>query len=597
MAQRSIGASAVAFFHAFLGFARWRVATAALLVGLGAVFEGIGLLLLVPVLSVVTAPAAGSGLGGRLAQALLIPLQPYSQTERLLALLGLFVALMAVRSRVLATRDRSINRLRLEFVESIRMGLIHRLAAAPWQDVVRIKHVRMVQALSVEIHQLGDASNAAMRSAVALAMLAGYCALALCLAPLAGCLAIACALAGALVSRSYLKRARRLGMAIADAHLDMTDGALIFLNGLKLATSQGLQGNFVGEYRTASSAAMRDQLQFLRHQTRLANTTSTVAALIGAATLFAGIVVFHLAPPVLITLVLILSRMSTPALILQQGAQEVLHTLPAYDVILALEQDLSRTAGVKEAAPARVSQASTDEAIVFRNVTFRHASSQEGAPELEAISLMIPAGASVGIAGPSGAGKTTFLDLAAGLLSPRSGKIYVHGCELIGPVLARHRQQLAYVAQDPFLFDATIRRNLLWSQPDCSDAEIHDAIDLVGAGELLGRLEQGLETRIGERGVLISAGERQRLALARAILRRPALLILDEATNAIDLTSERVILQGLASLTPGTTILMVAHRRESLILCDHLLEVPGFGLSSPGSPGRSRSPILAGAAG
>ena len=597
MAQRSIGASAVAFFHAFLGFARWRIATAALLIGLGAVFEGIGLLLLVPVLAVVTTPIDGSGAGGRLAQALLVPLQHYSPTERLLALLGLFVALMAVRSLVLATRDHTINRLRLEFVESIRMGLIDRLAAAPWQDVVRVKHVRMVQALSVEIHQLGDASNAAMRSAVALAMLTGYCALALYLAPLAGCLAIACALTGALVSRSYLKRARRLGMAIAEAHLDMTDGALTFLNGLKLATSQGLQGNFVGEYRTASSAAMRDQLQFLRHQTRLANTTSTLAALIGAAILFAGIVVFHLAPPVLITLVLILSRMSTPALILQQGAQEVLHTLPAYDVILALEEDLSRSPPAKEAAPALVSRALASDAIVFRNVTFRHASSMQGPPELKAICLRIPAGAFVGVVGPSGAGKTTFLDLAAGLLPPRAGTVYAHGCELAGPGLARHRHQLAYVAQDPFLFDATIRRNLLWSQPECPDAEIHDAIELVGAGELLGRLERGLDTRIGERGVLISAGERQRLALARAILRRPGLLILDEATNAIDLASEYSILQGLASLAPRTTILMVAHRRESLILCDHLLEIPGFILSSRQAPDRDMSPIRAGGAG
>ena len=597
VAQRSIGASAVVFLLAFLGFARWRAATAALLIGLGAVFEGIGLLLLVPVLDVVTAPTDGRGVGGHFAQALLVPLRGYGQTERLLALLGLFVCLMAVRSLVLATRDRAINCLRLQFVESIRMGLIDRLAAAPWQDVVRVKHVRMVQALSVEIHQLGNASNAAMRSAVALAMLVGYCALALYLAPLAGCLAIACALAGALVSRPYLQRARRLGLAIAEAHLDMTDGALIFLNGLKLATSQGLQSTFVGEYRTASSTAMRDQLQFLGHQTKLANTTSTLAALIGAATLFAGIGVFHLAAPVLITLLLILSRMSTPALIIQQGAQEVLHTLPAYDVILALDEELSRTAPARDSAPALVSPASASEAIVFRNVTFRHGASKEGPPELETVSLRIPAGAFVGVVGPSGAGKTTFLDLAAGLLSPGSGKIFAHGCELVGAGLARHRQQLAYVAQDPFLFDATIRGNLLWSQADCSEVQIRDAIDLVGAGELLGRLELGLDTRIGERGAFISAGERQRLALARAILRHPTLLILDEATNAIDVASESAILEGLTSLTPRTTILMVAHRRESLALCDHLLEIPGFALSSRQAPDRVEPLIPAGAAG
>ncbi len=584
MAEQSIGSSAVAFLRAFLGFARWRAATAALLIALGAVFEGMGLLMLVPVLDVVTQPGAGRGVGGRFAQALLLPLQGFDQTGRLLALLGLFVLLMAIRSSVLATRDRTINRLRLEFVESIRMRLIDHLAAAPWQDIVRIKHVRMVQALSVELQQIGNASNAAMRSAVALAMLVGYCALALFLAPLAGCLAIACAFAGALILRPYLQQARRLGLAIAEAHLGMTDGALVFLGGLKLATAQGLQGNFVSQYGTASSAAMRDQLQFIRYQTRLSNTTATLAALIGAATLLAGIVVFHLEPPVLLTLLLILSRMNTPAVIIQQGAQEVLHSLPAYDVILALDDELSRTAPVRDAGPRVASRAPVGEALAFRNVTFRHPSSGEGPPELEKVSLTIPAGAFVGVVGPSGAGKTTFLDLAAGLLPPQAGEIHAHGRRLAGPSLGRHRRRLAYVAQDSFLFDDTIRRNLLWSQPDCSDAQMHAALGLVGAGELLGRLGQGIDTRIGDRGVLISAGERQRLALARAILRRPTLLILDEATNAIDIAGERAVLEGIASLRPWTTILMVAHRRESLSLCDHLLEIPRYELSSWRAP-------------
>ena len=577
MAQQSISASAIAFSHAFLRFARWRAATAALLIALGALFEGMGLLMLVPVLGVITAPGGGPGVGGRFAQILLGPLQGYGQTARLLVLLGLFVLLMAIRSVVLATRDRTINRLRLQFIESIRIRLIDHLAAAPWQDVVRIKQVRMVQALSVELTQVGNASNAAMRSAVAFAMLVGYCALALYLAPLAGCLAMACALAGALITRPYLQRARRLGMAIAAAQLGMTDGALVFLGGLKLATAQGLQGHFVSQYGTASSAAMRDQLQFIRHQTRLSNTTATLAALIGAATLFAGIVVFHMAAPVLLTLLLILSRMNVPAVTLQQGAQEVLHSLPAYDVILALDEELSRSAPVDESGPAPAALAG--QPLVFQGVTFRHPSSRDDPPVLEGVSLTIPAGAFVGVTGPSGAGKTTLLDLAAGLLSPQSGAIQAQGCELAGPALARHRAGLAYVAQDPFLFDDTIRRNLLWSQPGCSEAEMHEAIELAGAGPLVGGLEHGLDTRIGERGVLISAGERQRLALARALLRRPTLLILDEATNAIDVAGERAVLEGLACLTPRTTILMVAHRRESLARCDHLLEIPQCRLS------------------
>ena len=183
----------------------------------------------------------------------------------------------------------------------------------------------------------------------------------------------------------------------------------------------------------------------------------------------------------------------------------------------------------------------------------------------------------------AGAGELASMHLDRARLWRQKARRQIQECRLSGSRLGPHRAGLAYVAQDPFLFDDTIRRNLLWSQPGCSDAQMHEALDLAGASELLGGLEQGLDTRIGERGVLISAGERQRLALARAILRRPALLILDEATNAIDVASERAVLEGIASLRPRTTILMVAHRRESLSLCDHLLEIPQYLLSPRGA--------------
>jgi ATP-binding cassette subfamily C protein len=255
-------------------------------------------------------------------------------------------------------------------------------------------------------------------------------------------------------------------------------------------------------------------------------------------------------------------------------------------MIQALEEELAEAAPAEAPGPARPRAAARDGAIVLSRVTFRHAA--ERPATLEDVSLAIPAGAFVGVVGPSGAGKTTFLDLVAGLLAPDAGRICADGRELEGEGLARHRERLAYVGQDAFLFDDTVRRNLAWSRPDSTEAEMLAALDLVGAGALLRRLELGLDTRIGERGVLISAGERQRLALARALLRRPALLALDEATNAIDVASERAVLERLARLGPDTTILMVAHRAESLALCDHILAFPGPKLSKVSAPGARR---------
>lgn len=348
----------------------------------------------------------------------------------------------------------------------------------------------------------------------------------------------------------------------------MAEGASAFLGGLKLARAERLQETFVAEYRRASGAAIRDRLDFAGQQTALRGVAAGLAAAIGAAVLVAGVAWLHLPAPVLLALLLVLARMSGPAQLAQQGVQQVLHSLPAYAVVRALERSLS-TAAVDDPAPAP--PCAVGEAVALHRVTYRHPGA--AMPLLESQSLVIPAGAFVGLVGPSGVGKTTFLDLVAGLLVPEAGRLAVGD---------GRGERLAYVAQEAFLFDGSVRRNLAWGCPDATEAEMVEALALVQAGDLLARL--GLDGAVGDRGARVSAGERQRLALARAVLRRPGLLILDEATNALDVATERAILARLDQMRPATTILMVSHRAESLALCDHLLTFPDLRL-------RRRAPV------
>lgn len=553
-------AGLVAFVRAFLAFARWRAAAAAALVALGAVFEGIGLLLLVPLLGLVLTP--GRDLGGPLMSRLAPVLGRFDQTQRLLILLAAFAALMAVRGLVLSWRDRRLNALQMAFVESIRMRLVRRIASARWRDVVGVSQARMTQALSVEIHQIGIAAHSALLAVTALAMLVGLGGLALSLTPLGGAVAFGFAGLAALASRPFLARARILGRAITDAHFGMAEGASAFLGGLKLARAERLQETFVAEYRRASGAAIRDRLDFAGQQTALRGVATGLAAAIGAAVLVAGVAWLHLPAPVLLALLLVLARMSGPAQLAQQGVQQVLHSLPAYAVVRALERSLS-DAAVDDPTPSP--PCAVGEAVALHRVTYRPPGAT--APLLEAKSLVIPAGAFVGLVGPSGVGKTTFLDLVAGLLVPETGWLAVGD---------GRRERLAYVAQEAFLFDGSVRRNLAWGCPEATEAEMVEALALAQAGDLLARL--GLDGAVGDRGARVSAGERQRLALARAVLRRPGLLILDEATNALDVATERAILARLDRLRPATTILMVSHRAESLALCDHLLTFPDLRL-------------------
>jgi len=177
------------------------------------------------------------------------------------------------------------------------------------------------------------------------------------------------------------------------------------------------------------------------------------------------------------------------------------------------------------------------------------------------------------VSGPTGAGKTTFADLLIGLLEPDSGEIAVGGIPLRGAAATGWRDHVSYVVQDPYMFRDTIRRNLSWANPQASDAEIWEALATAGVGEFVAGLPAGLDTVLGERGTLISGGERQRLCLARAVLRRPYLFVLDEATSAIDVPAERKIIKAMLDLKPRPTVVMIAHRDQSLAYCDRVLRL------------------------
>jgi subfamily B ATP-binding cassette protein MsbA len=175
------------------------------------------------------------------------------------------------------------------------------------------------------------------------------------------------------------------------------------------------------------------------------------------------------------------------------------------------------------------------------------------------------------LVGPSGSGKSTLISLVAAFAKPVSGTIWVDGVDLSRVRLDSYRSRLGVVLQDNFLFDGSIRQNILFGKPDASEEEMTRAAQIARVDEFALPLEKGYDTVIGERGVKLSGGQRQRAAIARAILANPRILILDEATSSLDTESEALIQQGLAALMRGRTTFVIAHRLSTIRNADQIL--------------------------
>ena len=218
--------------------------------------------------------------------------------------------------------------------------------------------------------------------------------------------------------------------------------------------------------------------------------------------------------------------------------------------------------------------------LEFDNVSFAY---EENKEVLHNISFTAQAGSVIALVGSSGSGKSTIAGLSATFLNPISGKVLIDGQDLSKVKLSSYRQHLGVVLQDEFLFEGTIKENILFPRPDATDAQLQQAVQAGDVNEFTDRFEYGLDTLIGERGVKLSGGQRQRIAIARAILADPKLIILDEATSNLDTESEALIQKSLAALVKDRTTIVIAHRLSTIKAADQILVIESGRIAEQGT--------------
>ena len=213
------------------------------------------------------------------------------------------------------------------------------------------------------------------------------------------------------------------------------------------------------------------------------------------------------------------------------------------------------------------------ESIKLSNINFAYEESMQDAFSISDLSIEIPAGKITAIVGHSGSGKSTIADLISGMLKPTSGKIFIDDIALAKENLYQWKQKVGYMPQDMFLFHDTIRNNILRGKLDASDEKIYEALKLSSAYDLVMSLPEKLDTVIKDRGIRLSGGERQRISLARTLIRNPLLLILDEATNALDTANEEKILADLKKLSGRFTVLIISHKPSIVTYADKVIKI------------------------
>jgi ATP-binding cassette, subfamily B, bacterial len=209
-------------------------------------------------------------------------------------------------------------------------------------------------------------------------------------------------------------------------------------------------------------------------------------------------------------------------------------------------------------------------AIAFEHVSFAYV---PGRTVLEDVDLVVAPGETVAFVGPTGAGKSTMAKLVTRFYDPTDGRVTIDGHDLRDVTMRSLRSQLGVVPQEPFLFAGTIGDNIAFARPEATDDEVHEAVARVGLTEVIGRMPQGLDTVVHERGQTLSSGERQLIALARAFLAHPRVLVLDEATSNLDLQSETKIEAALDVLLENRTAILIAHRLSTAMRADRIAVV------------------------
>jgi ABC-type multidrug transport system, ATPase and permease components len=544
--------------------------------------EGIGIFLIIPLLSIIGAFDLNVDAIPLVSDAM-NTLRESNVPLNLPVVLLIYVIL--VGGQALLQRNQTILSERIEqrYIKELRQETHQSLLKAKWEYFLHKRNSDFNQMLSTELNRVSNGIGLLLTFISAAAFTFIQIGFAMWLSVKLTSIIILSGLLLSLISRKFVRKSAKLGKETTKLFQSYFAGLSDHFNGIKDIKSNLLERSHIHKFAELCRHIERNYMRAARVYANSQFLYRASSVILIAVFVYVSLTLLHVAAEQLLLIVLIFTRLWPRFITIQSCLERIMTQLPAMQAIMVLQQESQQA---QEALLLQDEQSELSiqikESIECQQVSYRYDKSGKRLA-LDHIDLTIPVNRMTAIVGKSGAGKSTLVDLLIGLIQPDAGKVLIDGRELADELLYPYRNSIGYVSQDPFLFHGSLRENLQLVVPDATESDIWEALRFSASDEFVRKLPNGLDTVIGDRGVRLSGGERQRIVLARAILRKPSILVLDEATSALDSENEVQIKEALDRLRGTMTIIVIAHRLSTIRHADQVIVLENGEIVQQGS--------------